>query len=112
MPIANGAKGRPAVFGIPGDRFLKPRTFRSSPFSTRGPATVSGVTMDATGAPLAGCNVTLFCSNDDTPQSRAVSDGAGNYTLTANVSGPYYVAAYKAGGPDVEGTTVDTIVGV
>jgi hypothetical protein len=112
MPIANGAKGRPAVFGIPGDRFLQARTFRSTPFSTRGPATVTGVTKDSTGASLAACTVTLFCTNNNAPQSSTVSDGSGNYTLTANVSGPYYVVAYKAGAPDVEGTTVNTLVGV
>jgi len=38
-----------------------------------------------------------------------VSDGAGNFLFYPPDSGPYYIVAYKAGAPDVAGTTVNTL---
>jgi hypothetical protein len=42
---------------------------------------------------------------------QSVSDGSGNYSLICAGSGTFYVVAYKAGGPDVAGTTVNTLIG-
>lgn len=83
-------------------------TFRSPKFSTINPR-ITGVTKDSNGAALASCVVQLFRTVDDVFMFESVSDGAGNYELTALGSGPFYIVAYKAGAPDVAGTTVNTL---
>lgn len=112
MPIANGRCGHPGALAIPGDRFLRLITIRTHPLSNRGPVTVTGVTKNAAGTALGGCLVAIYATPTNAVIETGVSDGSGNYTLSANVSGPYYVVAYLAGAPDVEGTTVNTLVGV
>lgn len=136
MPIASGALGRPGILAIPG-RVLAlgngrlmfsssaPRrngalgeggryagagdgTFRSPKFSTVNPR-ITGVTRDSTLAVLASCVVQLFRTVDDQILFESISDGAGDYELTALGSGPFYIVAYKAGSPDVMGTTVNTL---
>lgn len=136
MPIASGARGRPGLLAIPGRVFVQgeggavggssaPRrntalgeggkyagapadVFRSPKFSTINPR-ITGTTKDSTGAALASCVVQLFRTLDDQIMFESVSDGAGAYELTALGSGPFYVVAYKAGAPDVAGTTVNTL---
>lgn len=136
MPIASGARGQPGVLAIPG-RVLAldeggmvsgssvPRrgysmgvggryagagrlVFRSPKFSTINPR-ITGITKDSTGAVLGSCVVQLFRTVDDRFMFEAVSDGVGAYELTALGSGPFYIVAYKAGAPDVAGTTVNTL---
>jgi hypothetical protein len=71
------------------------------------------VTKDSAGAALAGCTVQLFQTADDVVVGETVSDGAGAYSFTmARAQGPFYVVAYKAGAPDVAGTSVNTLVGL
>lgn len=111
MPIAKGQNGRPGVFAIPGDRFLASRTFRSAPFSTKN-ETLSGVTKDSTGSALGACVVQLFRTPSDALVSEITSDASGNYNFDNPGSGPFYIVAYKAGAPDVAGTTVNTLVAV
>ncbi len=80
----------------------------------------SGVTRDVYGAPLGGVNVKLFKTDDvlvpgakDTKIDESTSDANGNFTLVSYYyPDAHYVVAYKAGPPDVEGTTVNTLVGV
>jgi len=123
MPIRSGARGRPGVLAIPGKvntlgdnaqqfshTFGKKR-FRSQPFSTAS-VYVSGVTRDSTGSALGSVTVQLFRTLDDCFLGEAVSDGAGNYTVRAPGTGPFYLVAYKAGSPDVAGTTVNTLTAV
>lgn len=74
---------------------------------------IAGVTKDSTGAALGGCTVKLFRTSDDVWIATTTSDGSGNYSFTVpNTATTYYVVAYKAGSPDVTGTTVNTLLGV
>lgn len=73
---------------------------------------ISGVTKDSTGAALGSCTVSLYRTLDDQLLERVTSDGGGNYQFSAiGLSETYYVVAYKAGSPDVAGTTVNTLIG-
>lgn len=85
------------------------------PETTRGTSSrygFVGVTRDAYGSPLAGVTVKCFKTSDDSLLSQVVSDENGAFTVTT----PYYpdthyLVCYKAGSPDVEGTTVNTLIG-
>lgn len=83
------------------------------PLPTLAALYVSGVTKDSAGAVLGGCTVKLFRTADDIEVQESLSDGSGNYAFQPvnNGNGPYYVVAYKAGSPDVAGTTVNTVLG-
>ena len=73
---------------------------------------ISGITKDSTSTPLANCTVKLYRTSDDVEISSAISDGSGNYAFPIQAlatGGPYYIVAYKAGSPDVAGTTVNTL---
>ena len=74
-----------------------------------GRTSILGVTKDSAGAPLGSVTVQLFRTSDDTFQTEVVSTAAGNYVLYPDVAGPFYIVAYKAGSPDVAGTTVNTL---
>ena len=76
-----------------------------------GPMTIRGVTKDSTGAALGNCTVHLFRSADDSKSAEGVSDASGNYRLDASDRLTHYAVAYKAGSPDVAGTTVNTLTG-
>lgn len=74
---------------------------------------IYGVTKDSTGAVLGSCAVDLYRTADDVVMDRATSDASGNYEFrSASLTTTYYIVAYKAGSPDVAGTTVNTLVGV
>lgn len=85
--------------------------FRSKPFATSS-IYVNGVTRDGTGAALASCVVRLFRTHDNILVDQSLSDGSGLYTLRCSGSGTFYVVAYKAGAPDLAGTTINTLIGV
>jgi hypothetical protein len=112
MPI-NRAGGRLGSglgpVGGPWDRFGRNTPFRSKNFSTRN-AMITGVTKDSAGAALGGATVQLFRTLDDAFRSEVVSDGSGNYVLYPDVTGPFYLVAYKAGAPDVTGVSVNTVL--
>ena len=73
---------------------------------------VSGITKDATGAALGSCVVDLYRTTNDVFVKRTTSDATGAYAFdVAGTDGPFYVVAYKAGAPDVAGTSVNTLVG-
>ena len=78
------------------------------------PATVyriDGVTRDSAGAILGSCVVKLFRTSDDTLAGTTTSDATtGAYLFYAALGRTYYVVAYKAGSPDLAGTTVNTTV--
>lgn len=69
---------------------------------------IVGVSRDATGAALGGCTVKVFRTEDDVLVASTVSDGSGNWTAYPNQTGPYYFVEYKAGSPDVFGTSPNT----
>lgn len=74
---------------------------------------ISGVTRDSAGVILGSCNVQLFETITDLYISDTTSDattGAYSFTNVSPMSRQYYIVAYKAGAPDVAGTTVNTLV--
>lgn len=75
------------------------------------PYSISGITRDSAGTPLGSCLVKLFRTSDDSLVHQTVSDANGNYKIPASQALQHYVVAYLAGAPDVEGTTVNTLVG-
>lgn len=74
-------------------------------------AVLSGITRDATAAPLGLCTVDMFKTLTDEKVATTTSDVSGNFSFNiAPVSGPFYLVAYLVGSPDVAGTTVNTLV--
>jgi hypothetical protein len=74
--------------------------------------TITGRTLDAVGNPLGTCALHLFRTADDAViRNNSSSDASGNYSLVVAPGVTHYLVAYKAGSPDVEGTTVNTLVG-
>ncbi len=73
---------------------------------------IAGVTRDSGGAPLGSCVIQLFRTSDDAIIEEKTSAGDGSFSFTVpNGITQYYIVAYKAGSPDVAGTTVNTLVG-
>lgn len=74
---------------------------------------ITGTTRDSAGVALGNCVVHLFRTSDDLEMDQVNSDSAGLYTFSSNISPtlPYYAVAYKAGSPDVAGTTRNDLVG-
>ena len=79
---------------------------------------IAGVTRDSTGAALGGCSVQLFDVISDAPAGPVVvSDANGNYVipipkgLSQLQTTTWRLVTYKAGAPDVTGTSVNTLVG-
>lgn len=74
---------------------------------------ISGVTKDRAGLVLPACTVKLFRTSDDALTATTLSDAStGAFSFGGLNTVAYYVVAYKAGSPDVAGTTVNTLVGV
>lgn len=73
---------------------------------------ISGVTKDSTGSAIGSVRVALFQTGGDIPKWETISDAAGNFVFDSPGSGPFYLVAYKAGAPDVSGTTVNTLIAV
>lgn len=98
--------GVPNTLALPAVRsFGEP----SAPFEY--PSAITGTAKDSTGAALAGCTLVLFRTADNSIAAQGVSDGSGNYSLGASQAVTHYITAYKAGSPDVAGTTVNTLTG-
>lgn len=73
---------------------------------------VVGVTRDVYGSPLGGVTVRLFRTSDNVLVDTIVSDPSGNYLLgTPYYPDTHYVVAQKSGSPDVQGVTVNTLIG-
>ena len=74
---------------------------------------ITGITRDSAGAVLGNCVVHLFRTSDDVEVDQVNSDASGNFTFTTGVSpaNTQYIVAYKAGSPDVSGTTLNTLTG-
>jgi hypothetical protein len=73
---------------------------------------ISGITKDSSGVALGSCLVSLFRTSDNALIAQTTSDVNGNYQILIASSGAHYIVAYKAGSPDVAGTTVNTLVGL
>lgn len=71
-----------------------------------------GVTRDQYGTPTGNCVVQLFRTSDDLFIMEITSDADGNFLLQSIYTpDTHYIVAYKAGSPDIFGTTVNTLVG-
>ena len=72
---------------------------------------ITGVTRDSSGNPLANCLYALLRTGDNSVAALGTSDANGNFVIYASSQFTHYIVAYKAGSPDVAGTTVNTLVG-
>lgn len=101
LGVPNVPKSMPAVRGATdGDSQIVTTTY-----------TLTGITRDNAGAVLGNCLVKLFRTGTDELVSQTVSDANGVYTIPASSLLNHYLVVYKAGAPDVAGTTVNTLVG-
>lgn len=72
---------------------------------------IVGTTRDASGNPLATCIVKGYLTSNDQFLRQLTSDANGYFEFCSEFTGVnHYLVAYKAGAPDVEGTTVNTLV--
>lgn len=69
-----------------------------------------GTTRDSAGAALGTCVVQGFATANDAYLGECTSGPTGEYCLTVASTQASYLVAYKAGAPDVAGTTVNTLV--
>lgn len=72
---------------------------------------IEGVTRDTNSAALGTVVVQLFRTTDDSFIEQSTSDANGTYQLSTPYSDAHYIVAYKAGSPDVAGTTANTLTG-
>jgi len=110
------------VLAIPGRRFAAARpksanslTVSSKPIRSK-PGylnmSMSGVSKDSAGATLGSCRVMIFRTEDNSFVTETTSDASGNWSVGLLKGGPFFAVAYKAGSPDVAGTTVNTLTPV
>lgn len=69
---------------------------------------IQGVSRDSTGVALGTCVINVFTTANNLLVASTVSDGSGNWTAYPIAQGPYYFVEYKAGSPDVFGTSPNT----
>lgn len=87
--------------------------FNSAAQRFKGSFSITGITRDSTGVALGSCRVEMLRTGGDIFVGETTSDGSGSFTIqTPNNSGTFYLVAYKAGGTDVAGTTVNTLTAV
>lgn len=109
MPIDAFALGAPGVVALPaGPSLCNFPKFRSVPLANSNPV-ITGITRDSAGNPLGTCVVQCFRTADDYFIAQTTSDSSGAFAVVATGTGPFYLVAYKAGSPDVAGTTVNTL---
>ncbi len=71
-----------------------------------------GVTRNANGTPVAACTVKLFRTADDLLLDTQVSDANGAFLLnTPYYPDAHYIVAHKTASPDIDGASVNTLVG-
>lgn len=73
--------------------------------------TIAGVTQDATGVALGNVTVRLFNSATNLLEQATISSAVGAYSFTVDKFQTYYTVEYKAGPPDVYGSSVNTLAG-
>lgn len=71
---------------------------------------LSGVTRDATEATLGSCQVMIFSTVDKLFIGETTSDGSGAWSMWVTLGWPFFRVVYKAGAPDVAGTSRNDIV--
>jgi hypothetical protein len=110
MPTFQGCRQALGVPGVKGPTVVK-GFGPPAEFIADQDFVITGVTKDATGAALGACTVELFSTDLDVREDKAVSDAAGVYRFYVCPTATKYLVAYKAGSPDVAGTSVNTLVG-
>jgi hypothetical protein len=87
---------------------------------TKSRKVISGITRDSASAPLVGVTVQAFRTSADDANGYAanaqegptvISAPDGAYAVPVPNTDQHYLVAYKAGSPDLVGTTVNTLVG-
>lgn len=74
---------------------------------------IIGTTRDASGNPLGTCVVKGYLTSNDQFLRQLTSDANGYFEFCSEFSGAaHYLVGYRPGSPDVEGTTVNTLVPV
>jgi hypothetical protein len=71
---------------------------------------LSGVSRDIAGNVLGNCTVIVFRTEDNSFVAKTTSDVSGNWSIPIVVGGPFFLVEYKAGTPDVAGTSVNTLL--
>jgi hypothetical protein len=107
---------RPGFIGdLAVDVGLIEATWFELPEITRGTNTrygIAGVTRDVYGSALGGVLVKLFLLSTDVKVDQIVSDPLGNFLVsTPFYPDDHYLVEYKAGSPDVFGSSVNTLIG-
>lgn len=103
--VGRASVGRASVLSLRG-------MFRSPPMWSDKSFKIIGITKDSAGVALGNCIVDLFYTNNDVLASNVESDASGNFTFLVSPSQTCYIVAYKAGSPDVAGTSINTLVSV
>ena len=106
-----GADGAPPVTNALASKDL------FEPYSCDGEGTQSknflrGTCKDSGGTPVANAIVQAFVTATDAFAGEVAGNTDGTYTLGVEQSKatPHYLVAYKAGSPDIAGTTVNTLL--
>lgn len=73
---------------------------------------IIGTTRDSGGSVLGSCIVQGFVTSGDVYVGECTSDPAGYFELPTRYTGSHYLVCYKAGSPDVAGTSVNTLTPV
>lgn len=69
-----------------------------------------GTTRDSAGAVLGSCVVQGFLTATDEYIGETASDTAGYFELPTRYAGAHYLVCYKAGAPDVAGTSANNLI--
>ena len=73
---------------------------------------IAGVTRNSVGTALGSCVVESHLTADGSKIAVVTSDaGTGAFSVLAGSVAPHYLVAYKAGSPDIAGTSVNALVG-
>lgn len=70
-----------------------------------------GTSRDQYGSPLGGCTIICYRTTDRSFVSEVVSNADGSFFVNTFYPDQHFLVFYKAGFPDVFGTTVNTLVG-
>lgn len=73
---------------------------------------LSGTSRDSSGAVLGFCTVLVFRTQDNRFIGSTTSDALGAWTFPLLQGGPFFLVEYKAGSPDLAGTSQNTLVPV
>lgn len=74
--------------------------------------TLSGTSRDSAGATLGLCQVLVFRTEDKSFVAETTSDASGAWSIDLLVGGPFFLVEYKAGSPDVSGTSLNNLAPV